>query len=523
MNSIHRKSAIDKTAAIILGAHEHEENLIWDRYEKQVPLCAFTANGLNCRRCFHGPCRINPFGDEPSHGICGADRGQIVMENLFQTTLQGVLETARILPTLGDPASGGDFAGVADDLPEATRKAFVANGLIPVHKDQLYGVQNSYFSHRDYLGRTLKDLMRLGLLHYGFLKQVEAWSGQSLPERSSFDAAGANVLIVGQPSSALLAELRSKADRHRGGAGLNLWIQGSKAIATGLPLADHGHPELALGMNTDALVIAPDAAAPGLAERAAKLDIPVFTVDETRPVDELGSLVVESAFRHQRKTSDRNPLPLAPPHPREGSLLNQGGRVREALEAGRIRGILVVLGEPNVKKTFFETTLTLLEQMIPRQVLVLMGGELGAHIDLLLEELGRRPNTILRDGETKSGPEGLPPCARFELSEIPRLVSFMRELDRGRRFSGIPAVVSFPEFSRASTWATAVTFLSLGFAVQIGNPLPFWGSPELSEALLKEWPKISGGALLASPGQSTGQGLAQGLLAFLETRRAKQV
>jgi hypothetical protein len=523
MNSIHRKSAIDKTAAIILGAHEHEEKLIWDRYEQQVPLCAFTANSLNCRRCFHGPCRINPFGDEPSRGICGADRGQIVMENLFQTTLQGVLETARILPTLGGPGSSRDFSGVADDLPEATRKEYAAGGLIPVHKDQLYEVQNSYFSHQDYLGRTLKDLMRLGLIHFGFLKQVAELSGQSFLERSSFNAAGANVLIVGQPSSALLVELRSKADRYHGGTGLNLWIQGSKAIAIGLPLADHGHPELALGMNTDALVIAPDAAAPGLVERAAKLDIPVFLVDDTRPVNELGSVVVDAAFRHQRKTSDRKPLPLAPPHPQGENLLNQGGRVREALEAGRIRGVLVILGEPNVKNAFFETTLALLEKLIPQQVLVLVGGELGAHTDLLLEELGRHPNIMLPDGVAEGYRQGLPPYARFELSEIPRVVGFMRELGQGRRFGGIPAVVSFPEFSRASTWATAVTFLSLGFAVQIGSPLPFWGSPDLSEVLLKEWPKISGGALLTSPGPSTGPRLAQEILSFLETHRAKQV
>lgn len=522
MNSIHRKSAIDKTAAMIAGAHEQGEKLIWDRYEQQVPLCAFTANGLNCRRCFHGPCRINPFGDEPSRGICGADRGQIVMENLFQTTLQGVLETARILPTLGDPESGRDFSGVADDLPEATRKEYAAGGLIPVHKDQLYEVQNSYFSHQDYLGRTLKDLMRLGLIHYGFLKQIEELSGQSFLERSSFNAAGANVLIVGQPSSALLAELRSKADRHLEGAGMNLWIQGSKAIASGLPLADHGHPELALGMNTDAVVIAPDAAAPGLVERAAKLDIPVFLVDETRTMDELSSRVVDSAFRHQRKTS-RNPLPLVPPLPRGENLLNQGARVRGALEVGHIRGILVVLGEANVKKAFFETTLDLLEKVIPQQVLVLVGGELGVHTDLLLEELGRRPNGKLPDGVAGGGQEGLPSCARFELSEIPRVVAFLRELGQGRRFGSIPAVVSFPDFSRASTWATAVTFLSLGFAVQIGSPLPFWGSPDLSEVLLKEWPKISGGALLASPGQSPGPRLAQEVLSFLEARRTKQV
>ena len=95
MERIHRKSALNRTAELILATHERGEGLLWERYEKQLPLCAFTSNGLNCRKCFQGPCRVSPFGDEPDRGVCGADRDQIVMENLFRTTLEGVLETAR--------------------------------------------------------------------------------------------------------------------------------------------------------------------------------------------------------------------------------------------------------------------------------------------------------------------------------------------------------------------------------------------------------------------------------------------
>ncbi len=100
MNRIHRKSAIGQTTNILLATHDQGERFLWGRYEEQLPLCAFTDNGLSCRKCFHGPCRINPFGDEPTRGVCGADRDQIVMENLFQATLDGVLET---VPVLGAP------------------------------------------------------------------------------------------------------------------------------------------------------------------------------------------------------------------------------------------------------------------------------------------------------------------------------------------------------------------------------------------------------------------------------------
>jgi len=82
----------------------------------------------------------------------------------------------------------------------------------------------------------------------------------------------------------------------------------------------------------------------------------------------------------------------------------------------------------------------------------------------------------------------------------------------------MPVVVAFPEFSRTSTWAAAVSFLSLGFAVQLGTQLPFWGSPSLSEVLLKDWPKISGGALLASPSPADGQTQAREMLAYIQAR-----
>jgi len=64
-----------------------------------------------------------------------------------------------------------------------------------------------------------------------------------------------------------------------------------------------------------------------------------------------------------------------------------------------------------------------------------------------------------------------------------------------------------------------VSFLSLGFTVQIGTRLPFWGSPSLTEILLKEWPKISGGKLLTSPNPPDVQVQAREILSLMEERR----
>jgi len=62
---------------------------VWDRYQNQQPQCGFGLLGVCCRNCVQGPCRINPFGDEPQKGICGAGADLIVARNLLRGVAGG--------------------------------------------------------------------------------------------------------------------------------------------------------------------------------------------------------------------------------------------------------------------------------------------------------------------------------------------------------------------------------------------------------------------------------------------------
>ncbi|ADL12512.1 anaerobic carbon-monoxide dehydrogenase catalytic subunit [Acetohalobium arabaticum] len=62
---------------------------VWDRFEEQQPQCGFGQLGLCCRNCNMGPCRIDPFGEGPSKGVCGATAGTIVSRNLIRMTAAG--------------------------------------------------------------------------------------------------------------------------------------------------------------------------------------------------------------------------------------------------------------------------------------------------------------------------------------------------------------------------------------------------------------------------------------------------
>ncbi len=70
-------------------AKERGYETAWDRLEKQQPQCGFGLLGVCCRNCMMGPCRINPFGDGPDRGVCGAMADVIVARNLDRMIAAG--------------------------------------------------------------------------------------------------------------------------------------------------------------------------------------------------------------------------------------------------------------------------------------------------------------------------------------------------------------------------------------------------------------------------------------------------
>jgi hypothetical protein len=519
MNRIHRKSAIPQSTEIILSAHERGEGLLWERYEQQLPLCAFTNNGLNCRKCLNGPCRVNPFGDEPRRGVCGADRDQVVMENLFHTTMEGVLETARSLSSMKAGGSFPEIPDITSDLPSETQKRLSNLSLLPVRKHQIFEIQNSYFSHKGYLSETLMGLTRLGLIHYGLLKEGETYLSRLPQNGESFHPGGVNLLLAGQGSLGLLQSLRNHADRRTDGRNVNIFVQEGNVTPLANGFADHGTPELALAMNLDALIITPNASLPALEGLAKRFDIPIILMEEGKSLDQISIQAIEQAVTHARNGSNMTPSKMVPAMgQRTQHLFERGREVRGALERGQLKGVVVILGEANVKQTFFERTLTLIKNCLAERCLVLVGDELGAHGEFLNGELSK-----VMTNDFLSRADSLPPLAYFGPGyEIPKVVTFLRDLTHGKGFDTLPAVIAFPEFYRASSWAKAVSFLSMGFAVQIGTHLPFWGSPSLTEVLTKDWPKVSEGVLMARASVPDGQTQADELLSFLETRKVRQ-
>ncbi len=83
-----KKRSSDKAAQEMINrmAEAGQENA-WDRLDAQQPQCGFGKQGVCCRICTMGPCRISK---KSPRGVCGADADTIVARNFLRAVAAGV-------------------------------------------------------------------------------------------------------------------------------------------------------------------------------------------------------------------------------------------------------------------------------------------------------------------------------------------------------------------------------------------------------------------------------------------------
>ncbi len=83
------RSADPAAVEMLRIADREGHETLWERYEKQQPQCSYGQLGTCCRICSMGPCRIDPFGEGPTHGVCGATADTMVARNLARMAAVG--------------------------------------------------------------------------------------------------------------------------------------------------------------------------------------------------------------------------------------------------------------------------------------------------------------------------------------------------------------------------------------------------------------------------------------------------
>jgi carbon-monoxide dehydrogenase catalytic subunit len=84
------KRSIDKSVQHMLKHRKPDDpETVWDRLDGQKPHCTFGEQGLCCRICYMGPCRIKPGSKGKSRGVCGATAEVIVARNFARMIAAG--------------------------------------------------------------------------------------------------------------------------------------------------------------------------------------------------------------------------------------------------------------------------------------------------------------------------------------------------------------------------------------------------------------------------------------------------
>lgn len=86
-NTDHKKSIDAASLKLLKKAEEENLETAWDRLKTMQPQCKFGLNGVCCRICSMGPCRIVPKRTDA--GVCGADEDTIAARNLVRMIAGG--------------------------------------------------------------------------------------------------------------------------------------------------------------------------------------------------------------------------------------------------------------------------------------------------------------------------------------------------------------------------------------------------------------------------------------------------
>ena len=159
-------------------AREAKVPIAWDRLDAQHPQCRFGQNGVCCRNCTMGPCRITK---KASQGVCGATVDTIAARNLLRGLLGG-----------GSAHSdhGREIVHALELASKGTSDAYSIKGRVKLHKlAEQYGVATNN-------GRTdaevAKDLADILLDEFGKQKGTLANVSRA-PEQQQKNWAAAGV------------------------------------------------------------------------------------------------------------------------------------------------------------------------------------------------------------------------------------------------------------------------------------------------------------------------------------------
>lgn len=179
----HQQTITEDGQLLLKKAQTDQIETVWDRHQAQLPQCGYCELGLSCRNCIMGPCRVDPFGEGPQQGVCGADADIIVARNLCRMIAAGAAshsDHGRDLVEVLANVAKGQAQGYAIRDPEKLKKVAAEYGVETLGKDILVIAGELAFAMQEDFGTRITELT---LLKRAPAKRREIWKNVGITPR----------------------------------------------------------------------------------------------------------------------------------------------------------------------------------------------------------------------------------------------------------------------------------------------------------------------------------------------------
>ena len=162
MTRTYKENTITEDGQLLLKKAEKDQiETVWDRYKAQLPQCGYCEMGLSCRICIMGPCRIDPFGEGPQRGVCGADADIIVARNLCRMIAAGAAshsDHGRDLVEVLASVAEGKAPGYEIRDAEKLKRIAAEYGIVSEGKDSLKIAGELAYAMQEDFGTRKKEI-----------------------------------------------------------------------------------------------------------------------------------------------------------------------------------------------------------------------------------------------------------------------------------------------------------------------------------------------------------------------------
>jgi carbon-monoxide dehydrogenase catalytic subunit len=184
MNDSFADRTITQDGQLLLQKAEKDQvETVWDRFQNQQPQCGYCEMGLSCRICIMGPCRIDPFGEGPQKGVCGADADIIVARNLARMIAAGAAshsDHGRDLIEVLDEVAKGTATGYQIRDAEKLKRVAAEYGIAADGKGVPQIAEELAYAMQEDFGTRQKGLT---LLQRAPAKRREIWNKLGIAPR----------------------------------------------------------------------------------------------------------------------------------------------------------------------------------------------------------------------------------------------------------------------------------------------------------------------------------------------------